>query len=78
MQTYYVNYEFIITSFYLTIDLIPDKIILEIKAKRIIGREDYYQTKRYLTTLNKKLAIVVNFRDKTIKPKRIINSLALE
>ena len=54
--------------------LIEDKIILEIKAKRILGREDYYQVKRYLKSLNKKLGILVNFRDKYLKPKRILNS----
>lgn len=58
--------------------LIDDKIILEIKAKRNLQKEDYYQTKRYLVTLNKKLAMVVNFRDKYLRPKRILNSLAKE
>ncbi len=58
--------------------LIEDKIILEIKAKRIAGRVDYYQTKRYLVALNKKLALLINFRDKFLRPKRILNSLAEE
>jgi len=56
--------------------LIENKIILEIKAKRIISKEDYYQTKRYLKALNKELGIIVNFRDKFLKPKRILNSLS--
>ena len=54
--------------------LIEDKIILEIKAKRIISKEDYYQVMRYLHAYNKKLGILVNFRDKFIRPKRILNS----
>lgn len=54
--------------------LIDDKIILEIKAKRILIKEDYYQIKRYLSALNKKLGLLVNFRDKYIRPKRILNS----
>lgn len=58
--------------------IIEDKIILEIKAKHIITREEYYQTKRYLTAINKKLAILTNFRRKYIYPKRILNSLAKE
>ncbi len=58
--------------------LIGDKIVLEVKAKRMIEKSDYYQTKRYLTALNKKLAILVNFRDKRIIPKRILNSSANE
>ena len=58
--------------------LIEDKIILEIKTKRFLTKEDYYQTKRYLTALNKKLGLLVNFRKKYIEPKRILNSLAKE
>lgn len=56
--------------------LIDDKIILEIKAKKFLTNEDYYQTKRYLSALEKKLAILVNFRRKYITPKRVLNSLA--
>jgi len=56
--------------------LIENKIILEIKAKNILTREDYYQVKRYLVALNKKLGIIVNFRKRYIEPKRILNSLA--
>ena len=56
--------------------LIEDTIILEIKAKRIITKEDYFQTRRYLSALNKKLALLINFRSQYIHPKRILNSLA--
>ena len=54
--------------------LIEDLIILEVKAKRIIERNDYYQIKRYLSALNKKLGILVNFRDKYLHIKRVLNS----
>lgn len=54
--------------------LIDDKIILEIKAKQLLTRDDYYQTKRYLIALNKKLAILVNMRKYAVIPKRILNS----
>ncbi len=54
--------------------VIDNKIILELKSKRIIPREDYYQVKRYLETANFKLGLLVNFRDKYLKPKRILNS----
>lgn len=57
---------------------IDNKIILEVKTKRIISNEDYYQVKRYLVALNKKLGILVNFRQKYITPKRILNSSAKE
>lgn len=52
--------------------LIENKIILELKAKRIITKEDYYQIQRYLQETGLKLGILVNFRDKLIKPKRIV------
>jgi GxxExxY protein len=56
-----------------TMDLvIEDKIILEFKAKRIITKEDYYQIQRYLQESGLKLGLLVNFRDKYIKPKRIV------
>lgn len=55
---------------------INGKVVLEVKAKRIVGREDYYQTQRYLKALNCKLALLVNFRQRYLRPKRIINSTA--
>lgn len=58
--------------------LIENKIILEIKAKRALTRDDYYQTKRYLVALNKKLAILVNFHRRYIMPQRVLNSSAKE
>lgn len=58
--------------------LIDDKIIIEVKAKNFIGREEYYQTQRYLHLMNLKLGIIVNFHQKHLLPKRIINSSAKE
>ena len=52
--------------------LIDDKIILEIKAKRAILKEDYYQVQRYLQSLDKKLALLINFRNRYLKPIRIV------
>lgn len=54
--------------------IINDKIILDLKAKSIITKEDYFQMQRYLTTLNRKLGLIINFRQKYLRPKRIINS----
>jgi len=53
--------------------LIENKIILEFKAKNFITKEDYYQAKRYLITLNLELAIIVNFRQYRLAPKRVLN-----
>lgn len=53
--------------------IIEDKIILEVKAKPFITKNDYYQTLRYTEAFNKKLAILVNMRRYYIHPKRIVN-----
>lgn len=53
--------------------VIEDKIILDIKAKRIITKEDYFQMKRYLVSSNKRLGLIVNFRQKYLSPKRVLN-----
>lgn len=58
--------------------LIENKIILEVKAKPFITKEDYYQTMRYLKAFNKKLALLVNMRRHNIIPKRILNKDASE
>ena len=54
--------------------LIENKVILEIKSRRIITKEDYYQVRRYLEALKLKLGIIVNFRNLYLRPKRILNS----
>ena len=53
--------------------IIDNKIILDIKAKRIISKEDYFQMKRYLSASGKNLGLIVNFRQKYISPKRVVN-----
>ena len=58
--------------------LIEDKVILEIKAKSFIGREEYYQVRRYLDAIGKKLGLLINFRNKNLIIKRILNSNANE
>lgn len=55
--------------------IIENKMIIEFKAKDFITKEDYYQVKRYLVTLNLHLALLVNFRQKRLVPKRVLNSL---
>jgi len=52
--------------------MIDDKIILEIKTKKFILKEDYYQLQRYLQMLNKKLGLLINFRSRYLKPLRIV------
>ncbi|OGM99868.1 MAG: hypothetical protein A2736_02405 [Candidatus Yanofskybacteria bacterium RIFCSPHIGHO2_01_FULL_41_27] len=54
--------------------LVDNKIVLEIKSKSILEKKDYYQLKKYLETKKLKLGLLVNFRDKYLKPKRVLNS----
>jgi len=52
--------------------IIEDKIILELKNKQIITKEDYYQIQRYLQTTNLQLGLLVNFRAYYLNIKRIL------
>ena len=52
--------------------LIDNKIILEVRAKQFVLKEDYYQLQRYLQLLDIKLGLLVNFRSRYIKPMRIV------
>lgn len=52
--------------------LIENKIVLELKNKRIVGKEDYFQLQRYLQISRIKLGLLVNFREKYLKPIRVI------
>ncbi len=54
--------------------IIDGKIILEFKVKDYITKKDYFQVRRYLITLNLQLALLVNFQQKRLVPKRILNS----
>jgi GxxExxY protein len=53
--------------------IIEDRIIVDLKAKNLITKEDYFQMKRYLASYNRELGLLVNFRQKYLYPKRILN-----
>lgn len=53
--------------------IIENKILIDFKSKKFITKEDYYQMKRYLKAAKMKLGLIVNFRDRYLKPKRILN-----
>jgi len=53
--------------------MVCNKILIDTKAKRIITREDYFQAKRYLIASGLKLLLIVNFQEKYLKPKRVLN-----
>jgi len=52
--------------------LVDNKVVLEIKAARVITGEHYRQIQNYLQQANIKLGLLVNFRPKYLKPIRII------
>jgi GxxExxY protein len=54
--------------------IIEDKIVIECKAKQAISKDDYFQTQRYLQTTGYKLGLIVNFRNRFLKPKRVIRT----
>lgn len=51
---------------------IDGKILVDLKAKPMVTKEDYYQMQRYLQAGNYKLGLIVNFRSRYLKPIRII------
>lgn len=53
--------------------LVDDKILAELKAKKFITKEDYFQMMNYLKAMNLKLGLIANFRNTYLKPKRIVN-----
>jgi len=54
--------------------LIDNKVILDLKAKKVITKEDYIQMQRYLKAANLELGLIVNFRATFLKPKRVLNA----
>lgn len=52
--------------------IIDDKIIIELKAKRVLLSEDFDQVQRYLQEAGLLLGILVNFRSKYLKPLRVV------
>jgi len=53
--------------------IIEKAVVLDVKAKKFITKEDYNQMMKYLTLLKKELGLIVNFRASFLKPKRILN-----
>lgn len=52
--------------------LIDNKIILELKAVRFFTKDNFRQIQNYLQQAKIKLGLLINFREKYLKPKRII------
>jgi GxxExxY protein len=54
--------------------VINNELLIDLKAKSIVTKEDYYQMNRYLDASGLKLGLIVNFRNKYLKPIRVIRS----
>lgn len=52
--------------------IIEEVVVIELKAKPFITKEDYYQIQRYLQSTGLKLGLLVNFRNEYLKPIRVI------
>ena len=52
--------------------IVSRSIILELKAKEYIVKEDYYQIQRYLQILKIRLGLIINFRSRYLKPLRVV------
>ena len=53
---------------------INNKLLVDFKAKSVVTKEDYYQMNRYLEASGCELGLIVNFRNKYLKPIRVIRS----
>ena len=54
--------------------VINGKLLIDFKAKSIVTKDDYYQMNRYLEASGQDLGLIVNFRNKYLKPIRVIRS----
>lgn len=53
--------------------VINNQIVVDLKAKRIVTKDDYLQMQRYLQATKMRLGIIINFRQTHLCPKRVIN-----
>ncbi|MCR4280758.1 MAG: GxxExxY protein [Candidatus Kaiserbacteria bacterium] len=56
--------------------LVENKIALELKTKRLVGRSEYRQIQNYLQQSKLDLGLLINFSDKFLRPKRILRTTA--
>lgn len=54
--------------------IVWNKIVLEFKTVSSLNQEHLKQILRYLEALDLKLGLIVNFRERPLKPMRVINS----
>lgn len=54
--------------------IIDNELLIDLKAKPMVTKADYYQMQRYLRATGHKLGLIVNFRNSYLKPIRVIRS----
>lgn len=54
--------------------VINNTLLIDLKAKDIVTKDDYYQMNRYLDASGLQLGMIVNFRNKYLKPIRVIRA----
>ncbi len=54
--------------------LIENKVVVDIKAKKFITKDDYNQMLKYLYLTNLELGLIINFHSSFLKPKRVLNN----
>lgn len=74
-KEYVVNYKgtFLPHKFYADF-VVFDKVILEVKSKKGIVEEHYAQVINYLTISGLEVALLINFHEKSLEYKRIVNT----
>ena len=54
--------------------IIDNKVVIDLKAKKYITRDDFKQMIRYLRAGNYKLGLIVNLGGSKVEIKRVVNS----
>ncbi|MCP4422812.1 MAG: GxxExxY protein [Chloroflexi bacterium] len=67
-----VSFKGVDVGYYMADFVIEDKIILELKAVTKLAPQHKAQAINYLTTTGFKLALLINFGEKSLNPQRVI------
>lgn len=51
---------------------VDGKLLIDLKVKSLVTKDDYYQMQRYLQASGFKLGLIVNFRNVHLRPIRVI------
>jgi len=53
--------------------IVEDKIVIDLKRRGRITPDDFKQARRYLTAMDKKLALLIHFGIEAVISKRVVN-----